>query len=392
MNKEEATGLAKKFLEGKATSEEKKQLHGWSALTNDEEAEVVFTSEPENAEQVKSRLFERIQAKIDFDGSPVHYKNIGSRLWYRIATAAAILLVAGSSMYFYTTGTVGFFKDNLADGRNITAGKNTAVLTLANGRQIDLSAALNGQLVKEPGLSITKAADGQLVYEIKGRTGTAGDDGHLNTVSTPKGGQYKVVLPDGSKVWLNAASSISFPSVFSGLSHRKVQLNGEAYFEVKKDKSHPFVVQAGQQKIEVLGTHFNVNAYTDEHRIKTTLLEGSVRVGFVAPAQTVPVFGILKPGQQSILADGAMNIIPADTEEALAWKNGYFKFNSESISSIMRKLSRWYDVEVVYEGELSKDRFGGTISRNKNVADVLEMLESTKLVTFKVEGRKIIVK
>lgn len=395
MDKEEAKGLAQKFLDGTATPEEKRQLHSWSDLKDGQEAEVVFTSEQEDAEQVKSRLLNRIQAEISADRIAVRPENIAARLWYRVAAAAAIFLVAGSSVYFYTAGTIDFLKDDLADARHIAAGKNTAVLTLANGRQINLSAALNGQLAEESGISINKTSDGELVYEVKGSAGTAGDDEHLNTISTPKGGQYKVVLPDGSNVWLNAASSISFPSVFANLSHRKVRLKGEAYFEVAKDKAHPFVVQTALQDIEVLGTHFNVNAYSEEGRIRTTLLEGSVRIEVGGDKKVLdedPAGVVLKPGQQSVLSDGRLSVVQADTEETVAWKNGYFKFNSESLSAVMRQLSRWYDVDVVYQGEISKDRFGGTISRYKNVADVLEMLQSTKLVKFKVEGRKIIVR
>jgi transmembrane sensor len=395
MNKEEIKGLAKRFLEGTSTPEEREKLHNWSALKDDHEAEVVFTSEPEQIDEVKSRLFNQIQNEINKVSSAIYQKRGKTKLWYRITAAAAVLLVAGASVYFYTIGGINFFRNDLADAKKIAVGKNTAVLTLANGRQIDLSVALNGQLAEESGIRINKTSDGQLVYEMKNAPGTAANEGHLNTISTPKGGQYKVILPDGSKVWLNAASSLSFPSAFANLSDRKVRLKGEAYFEVAKDKAHPFVVQSEQQEVEVLGTHFNVNAYNEERRTKTTLLEGSVKIALREGSDTdqnVGIAAILKPGQQSVLTDGPISIKWADTEEAVAWKNGYFKFNSESLPSIMRQLSRWYDVEIVYEGEISKDHFGGTISRYKNVADVLEMLESTKLVKFKVEGRKIIVR
>lgn len=275
---------------------------------------------------------------------------------------------------------------DLADAKHISIGKNAAILTLADGRKIDLLKAENGRLTEESGVAIRKTAYGKLVYEVKEVSTRVNNEKYLNTISTPKGGQYQVILPDETIVWLNAASSIRFPAGFTNLKQRKVQLSGEAYFEVAKDKQHPFIVETGQQEVEVLGTHFNLNAYGDEQNVKTTLLEGSVRV--LSGKDLV----VLKPGQQSLLHNHTLDVANADTEEAVAWKNGYFKFNSEPLPSIMRKLSRWYDVEVVYEGKPGNDRFGGTISRYKNLADVLEMLESTKLVKFKVEGRKIIVR
>lgn len=392
MNKEEAKGLAKKFLAGEATADERADLHGWSVINPDDETEVVFTSTEENIDDVKSRLFDRIQAKNNAQQSSEDLiVPVKRRLWYRVAVAAAILLVTGTSVYFYADIN-SLFKDDLADAKNIVVSEDMATLTLGNGKKINLSDALSGRLAEESGLSIQKTSEGQVVYEVNETSFKPGNDNRLNTITTPKGGQYSVVLPDGSKIWLNAASSISFSSAFVKGGKRKVQLNGEAYFEVAKDKTKPFIVETAKQQVEVLGTHFNVNAYAEENRTNTTLLEGSVRVGAARPGRQPENAMILKPGQQSVLTDGNMSLTQADTEEAIAWKNGYFKFNSESLSSIMRKLARWYNVEVVYEGEINKDRFGGTISRYKNLADVLEMLESTKLVKFKAEGRKIIVR
>lgn len=394
MNKEEAKSLAKKFLDGTATVEERENLHNWNEFAIDDAAEVVYTAKQEDADTVKNRLFNSIKTKIDVNHTTVR-KNRMARLWYRLSAAAAIILVSGLSIFFYTSGTISLFKNHLADAKNIAVGKNLAVLTMSNGKKIDLSLALDGKLAEEAGISINKTSDGQLVYQVIGKTGTSVGDSHLNTISTPKAGQYQVVLADGTKVWLNAASSISFPTVFENLDQRKVQLKGEAYFEVAKDKLHPFIVQTDRQNVEVLGTHFNISAYDDDLMTKTTLLEGRVRVAKQAYDKVSfksNEFVVLNPGQQAILAGGAIGVTKVDTEEAVAWKNGYFKFKSETLSEIMIKLSRWYDVDIVYEGEISKDRFGGTISRYKNIADVLEMLESTKLVQFKVEGRKIIVR
>nr|WP_121271350.1 FecR family protein [Pedobacter schmidteae] len=383
MNKEEIKHLAEKFLKGTATAEEKRRLHSWSALNNEHDDEVVLTSKPEDANEVKARVYDRIQHQIHLDVVPVGPKKI--KLWYKVAAvAAALILISG--LTFYLSRMDDSRGSDLADAKHISIGKNAAILTLADGRKIDLLKAENGRLTEESGVAIRKTTDGKLVYEVKDVSTPVNNEAHLNTISTPKGGQYQVILPDETIVWLNAASSIKFPAGFTNLKQRKVQLSGEAYFEVAKDKEHPFIVQTDQQEIEVLGTHFNLNAYGDEQSIKTTLLEGRVRV--LSGKDLV----VLKPGQQSLLRNHKLDVANADTEEAVAWKNGYFKFNSEPLPSIMRKLSRWYDVEVVYEGKPGDDRFGGTISRYKNVADVLEMLESTKLVKFKVEGRKIIVR
>jgi len=384
MNKEDVRDLAKKFLDGTATVEEKRKLHDWSAFPVEDGEELVFTSKPESADEVKSRLYNNIQQHIDPKAVPLIHKSIR---WRGIAAVAAVLiLVTGTALFFFSNDIKSWNGNDLADARHIAVGKNTAVLTLANGREINLSAAVNGRLTEEAGVFISKTADGQLVYEMNKGAATGVNKDLLNSVSTPKGGQYQVVLPDGTKVWLNAASSIKFPTVFANLNQRSVYLTGEAYFEVAKDKQHPFIVQTDKQEVEVLGTHFNISAYEDEIGTKTTLLEGSIRI--LSGKESA----ILKPGQQAMQRNNGLEVFNADTEEAIAWKNGYFKFNSEPLSSIMRKLARWYDVDVVYEGEVSNDRLGGTISRYKNVGDVLEMLESTKLVKFKVEGRKIIVK
>lgn len=186
-------------------------------------------------------------------------------------------------------------------------------------------------------------------------------------------------------VTLNAASSLKFPASFTGLANRKVELSGEAYFEVAKDKKHPFIVQSGSQEVEVLGTHFNVNTYPDEKAAKTTLLEGSVKVSANGNAH------LLIPGQQSILTNNTVDIVTANIKETMAWKNGYFRFNDDRIDEIMPLLSRWYDVEVNYEGKISDERFSGTISRYKNINEVLAMLSYSNAVKFKIEGRRITV-
>jgi transmembrane sensor len=390
MNQEEIKHLAEKFLNGTATPEEKEVLHSWYVPHPEGAEELVFTSKPEDADVIKSRLYTQIQGRLSTTTKVAVARKV--KLWKRLATVAAVFLVAGIAIQFYMNYANFRTERRIADTKLLLAGTNRATLTLANGKTINLNDAKTGVVIDANSL---KYNDGTVIPEVD-PSGQYGERFRNDIkVSTPKGGQYQVILPDGTRAWLNAASSLKFPSSFAKLDLRKVELIGEAYFEVAKDGAHPFIVATDKQQVEVLGTHFNINSYADEPGTRTTLLEGAVRVSTAqtnSPVNRKSDIANLLPGQQSVVTGSVVKIIPADTEEAIAWKNGYFKFNSEPISSIMRKLSRWYDVEVVYEGEVSKDKFGGTISRYKNVGEVLDMLESTKLVKFKVEGRKIIVR
>lgn len=306
-------------------------------------------------------------------------------IWLGLAKAAAIVAVISTGMYFFNKST------GLNDSRStvykndVTPGGVGATLTLADGKQIVLSDAITGELAKEAGLSISKSADGQLVYEIKDKA--SADKNKINTLSTAKGETYQVLLPDGSLVALNAASSLTYATSLNERGERRVKLRGEAYFEVAKDKSHPFIVESYGQEIAVLGTHFNVNAYGDESLVKTTLIEGRVRVS------DQMVSKILLPGQQAILeSKGNIEIKPADELLDLAWKNNKFMFESASIENVMKMVERWYNVEVVYKGKKTAEKFTGTVSRFDKVSKVLKVLERTGTVCFEIEGRKIYVK
>jgi ferric-dicitrate binding protein FerR (iron transport regulator) len=229
-----------------------------------------------------------------------------------------------------------------------------------------------------------------LIYALSSEVNTIlpeviSDDIIFNTIETPKGGKFQIRLPDGSKVWLNAASSIRFPAKFAG-SKRKVELRGEAYFEVAHDESKIFEVNARNQTVQVLGTHFNINAYEDEPSVNTTLLEGSVRISDVR----TNVSQLLKPGEQSQLSEQIEIINLKNTNEAVAWKDGYFQFDEADIKTVMRQIERWYDVSVVYEGNLPNYRFAGEIERNLSLLQVLKVLEKTN-VHFRLEGREVIV-
>jgi len=255
------------------------------------------------------------------------------------------------------------------------------VLTLANGKSIVLDNAENGVLAKTGDIEIHKTADGQLVYQVT-QTGEDGGQPGLNTISTPSGGQYQIILPDNSKVWLNTASSLKFPSAFRG-NTREVELVGEAYFEVTKNSSMPFIVKSKLGEIEVLGTGFNVMAYADESLMKTTLVEGSVKI-------TGKGTKVLRPGEQAILDQETMRVERVDVDGALAWKNNLFQFNDTPIEVIMREVSRWYNVEVVYREKIPDRSFTGKISRDVSISEFLEMLSYTGL-RFDIDGKRVIV-
>lgn len=307
-------------------------------------------------------------------------------LWPRFVSAAAVLLILGIGFYFYKASSLSNDTLLVTADHYIKPGKNRATLTLANGQKIVLSDAQNGELAKEAGVSIQKTKDGKVIYTVDEQAASSEQPSHFNTITTAAGEQYEVVLPDGTLVWLNASSSLKYPSKFTG-DVRQVELAGEGYFEVTKVQHHkmPFVVLSNKQRVEVLGTHFNINSYVDENATKTTLLEGSVSVS-ASNTST-----ILKPGQQAVLTAGKTTVIPVQTDDVVAWKNGYFMFNNESLTDVMRKVARWYDVDVVYKNVSNrKITFFGTVSRFSNISQVLHMLENTGEVKFEIEGRRII--
>ena len=243
-------------------------------------------------------------------------------------------------------------------------------------------------LANQAGVSNQKTSDGKLLYSFSNSANTVSPETKenviYNKIETPIGGKYQVNLPDGSKVWLNSSSSLRFSALFNG-DTREVELSGEAYFDVSKNKSKPFRVITKDQIVEVLGTQFNINSYSDEGPIKTTLIEGSVKI--IYKDKVV----LLSPGQQFQPKELVSAVLEADTEEVVAWKEGYFVFKNEDIKSIMRKLSRWYNVEVSYSGDIPEVGFGGNISRSKDISEVLDVLQLTNAIHFKVEGRRITV-
>lgn len=306
------------------------------------------------------------------------------RSW-AVAAAVALLVVSGTAYWLQQRQAPAPAPEaSLAAKQDIAPGGNKALLTLADGTQIPLDSAGNGALAQQGNTTIVKLDSGQLAY--RSQTGAAPAAGLYNTIATPRGGQFRVALPDGSQVWLNASSSLRYPTAFTG-GERKVELTGEAYFEVAKRTGMPFRIGTGGMEVEVLGTHFNIMAYDDEEAISTTLLEGAVKVTKDGNSRR------LLPGQQARLhrADGRMEVEQdANTEEAVAWKNGLIQFEGQDIRSAMRMIARWYNVDVEYQADVPA-HFRGIIPRNVPVSQVLKMMEMTGEVHFRISGNRIIV-
>lgn len=315
---------------------------------------------------------------------PVPPKKIRSiRRYVPYAAAAALIAVMALVFHHSATPDRQLHVQQPQDASQVLPGGNKAVLILADGRQITLDTADNGTIARQGNVQVIKLDSGQLAYNHSG-AGKGGAAGY-NTLATPKGGQFRITLPDGTKVWLNAASTLRFPNAFAG-AERVVQLTGEAYFEVAKNAYMPFRVKVNDMAVQVLGTHFNVMAYPDEPGIRTTLLEGAVKVQHGAHTMQ------LVPGQQARLGPSGDFTMQnnVDVEEVVAWKNGYFHFNHESLQGVMRQIGRWYDAEIAYEGEIAPRQFGGKIERSSSVTEVLKILELSK-VHYRIEGKKIIV-
>ncbi|MNX68638.1 fec operon regulator FecR [compost metagenome] len=336
-------------------------------------------------------LYKRIVDDERFSGAMVQRtRAYPHKFWHRFSIAATILITLSVGVFFILQRTKGlkFDEDHLIT-QDVAPGSSKAVLTLGNGRKVILNDVRVGTLAKQAGITISKAADGRLVYHVSPAAGLdrTGMKMEYNTISTPRGGQYQVNLPDGTTVWLNSASSLKFPTEFKFQDKREVELTGEAYFEVAHDKKQPFVVKTNKQEVEVLGTHFNINSYDDEPETKTTLLEGSIRVSPLSFGGKGKV--ILKPGQQAILNKN-MQVVYAEVGAAIAWKNGFFHFKDADLYTVLRQLARWYDVEVIYQIERTNDEFVGDIPRTVTLATALKILNLGG-VQYKIDGKKIIV-
>lgn len=333
-----------------------------------------------------------IQHILSSKAAPAKIRRIP--VFARVAAAAAVLFAISTGIYLLYTGKAG--NSNLAHTQDIAPVSNKAMLTLADGRTIPLDSAAAGMLATQGAASIQKGAGNALTY-ISGKP--VNGPLQYNTLSTPRGGQFQLVLPDGTRVWLNAASSIRYPVSFSD-SERSVQLSGEAYFEVAANKQAPFKVHSAQQDIQVLGTSFNVNAYEEEAFTKTTLVEGKVKIvgnkqlsiGSKNTAANSPLLTnnyILTPGQQLNVQDNNISLNQqADVQQALAWKNGQLDMNNLDVKALMRQIARWYDVDITYDSPLPQKRYGGILDHKVYLSNIIDVLESQG-IRCRLEGKQL---
>lgn len=371
MDKQHLLELIARYRDGNSTPSETELLEAWYLHQADQHRQTI------DPEEIRHRLA-RIEARL-----PTHATQRAQPIrWIRrLAGVAVVVMMLGLSWFLYRT-------HQELTSESILPGGNKAYLTWSDGRAIALQQDKGGiilqagQIVYEDGLQVTDAQRtlGEIPSEVF-------------TLNTPRGGQYQITLEDGTRIWLNASSKLHYPAQFSG-KQRVVELEGEAYFEVARLQDQPFIVRTDRQDIHVLGTHFNVHAYRDEHQNRTTLLEGSVKVagkginGDSPESQTV----VLIPGEEVVVSSGQMTKQMVDVESTLAWKNGYISFNERPLKEILGDIARWYDVEIVYENVDQDARYGGKVSRYADVASVLKRLELTGTVHFEIKGRRIIVR
>jgi len=385
--------LIARQLQGELNSEEQQALDQW--INASEKKKIThqrYTSEEEiklkiqRYNQVNSvAIYKLIRDKIVFVKQN-EKESVIKRLWPVLAAvAASVVLIFGIGLYYQNTTLVAL--TDLVAETDIAAGKKVATLILGNGRRIELSDAQPGLLAMEAGIRITKANNGNLVYGLLPHTNAEPEQRDhgltYNTIQIPRGGEYQLVLADGTHIWLNSATTLRYPTNAANNHDRSVELNGEAYFKVNHDPIRPFRVKTTNQVAEDLGTEFNISAYGDELNTVTTLMEGSLSINNK----------VLKPGQQAVLKKtGSLTFQNADTQEVLAWKNGDFVFRNDDFRKVMRKISRWYDVDIIYDASAPESiPLGGMISRTKTLSALLNLMEQTGAVHFSRKGRTIIV-
>lgn len=381
MDNKRAKALIKKYTNGECTPEEKAIVESWFLKVTENKEDNL--SEPD-FNTLKNKFWTKIQQQTN-----KHNRVIP--LWPRIAAAASILLILSFGGYFILRKPA---TKQIAQNKthDIAPGQNQATLTLANGQKIILTKGLNGKLAQQGNMAV-KVNSGNAIAYTSSNIGTNTNSAVLyNTLSTKRGEQspYPLVLADGSKVWLDAASSITFPTAFTN-NERLVKITGQAWLEVAHDETHPFKVAVKGQIIQDIGTVFNINAYDNEPAVKTTLIQGAVNVSIQNASNALEKAGVrLKPGQQAVLKNKDLSVSEANIEQVSAWHNGLFEFHDADVPTVMRQLSRWYDVDVSYEGNIPNLHFSGNIYRNVTALKVSDIL-SFENIHFRIDGKKIIV-
>ncbi|WP_256009537.1 FecR family protein [Desertivirga xinjiangensis] len=392
MDRQRITFLLNRYLQNRITSDELDELsyymHDVSAepdlLDLIEEAGLAIPPAVRPAEE-KDRLYDQIINAGGIHSSDLQRGRVIRPPFLKYAAAAVIILGLGLSFYLSKDAPLKNAKNTIAvdtKGDKIDMGSNRAILVLANGSRVLLDKDSSGTIARQGDYSITQEA-GALYYQD---TPAQSPEAIVyNTIATPKGSNYQVVLADGTRVWLNTNSSLTYPVAFTG-AVREVQVTGEAYFEVARNEKKPFIVSTALSKVQVLGTHFNISAYPQAKAI-TTLLEGSVKVS--AAAREV----VIRPDQEAtVISDGkGIFVQDVDAADAIAWRNGYFLFRDQNIKEVMETIAQWYDIEVEYQGDMADKKIGGTIARFKNIGKLLKTIELTGVVHFKIEGRRVIV-
>lgn len=373
--------LIEQYSSGKITTEELQELNQWY-----DSVDYGFKSFDEWVNEVgsESNLVDELYSR--FDSTPKSPKRVVYlRPVYRFtAVAASILLVISIAIILNNKKKAKLSVVNIIE-KPVLPGSQKAILKLANGQNIILDDQHPGKVANQYGISIVKNSKGQIVYSNPAHSAKPADELY-NTIETPRGGKYSVILPDGTVVWLNAASSLKYPLHFSK-NERRVELTGEAYFEVAHNKYQPFKVISKNQEVRVLGTHFDVKAYDDDDAVSTTLLQGSVLIHNNALNKSQ----LLVPGQQANLTQNNMQVGEVNTQQVISWKKGYFLFDHDNIKDIMKMISRWYDVDIRYADIDQHETFGGTFSEYSDLKGMLQNLQQLGHVHFKLEGRKITV-
>lgn len=372
MKEKRLLDLVQKYLEESCTEEEKNLVETWYAQFN------MNSRQPISNEQLL-KVSELMHEAIFRKNKPVMYLKI-----FRIAAACIILVgLIGVGLYFY--GKSSNYQNNNNEVQ-IGPGSEKAVLMLADGKNITLENIEPGQIALQTNSNVVKLDNGLISYHDSIKAGNIKVTPLYNTLTVPKGGEFRLILADGSKIWINSASVLKYPVSFIGQKKREIYLSGEAYFEIAHDTQHPFIVRNERQITKVLGTHFNINAYPENATIKTTLLQGRVQVNSLIDKDSC----ILLPGTQSIL-EKTIKLHDVNAENETDWKDGYFIFNKESLNDILNRLARWYNVDIVFKNDLRNIQLDGIISRNTILSDVLTMLSTTKKVHFEIHNRIVYV-